>query len=167
MRLPGPVQTVVDAYLAMVQVEAAQLVEGLYLVGSVALDDFQPHASDIDFIAVTARQPQAADLAALDRVHTRLRARQPRPFFDGLYVTWDDLARDPAQLEPGPSVHEGSLNPYSRGKRNPVAWQTLAQQGIGCLGPDRAGLTLWTDAHRLAAWTHTTPGAVNISSSLK
>jgi hypothetical protein len=154
MQLPGPVQHVVDAYLATIRTEAAGLVEGLYLVGSVALDDFQPHSSDIDFVAVTARLLQPDEVATLARVHTRLRAQQPRPFFDGIYIMWDDLAHDPTQLEPGPSVHEGVLHPHSRGERNPVTWHTLAQAGVGCLGPDPAGLAIWTDPQRLAAWTN-------------
>lgn len=154
MSLPVPVQSVVDAYLEIARAEAGTLVEGLYLVGSVALDDFQPHTSDIDFIAVMARRPQPAELAALERVHTQLWARQPRPFFDGIYTTWADLARDPAGLDPGPSVHEGSFHPRSRGERTPIAWHTLAHQGIGCRGPAPAALAVWTDPARLAAWTN-------------
>jgi hypothetical protein len=51
--VPAPVvvDQVVDAYLRMVDAEVAGLVEGLYLVGSVALGDFRPRGSDIDFVA--------------------------------------------------------------------------------------------------------------------
>ncbi|WP_370651758.1 nucleotidyltransferase domain-containing protein [Frankia sp. Cj3] len=46
--------------------------EGWYVVGSAALDDFRPGASDIDFVAVTATPPADHQLAALEGVHTRL-----------------------------------------------------------------------------------------------
>lgn len=154
MGLPTPVQATVDAYRRALHDEAPGLVEGLYLVGSVALDDFQPHTSDIDFVAVTASRLQPRQVEALGRVHAALRARQRRPFFDGVYVTWDDLATDPAQLDPGPSVHEGRLKAQDRGERNPITWHTLAQQGVACCGPSPAALAIWQNRERLAAWTN-------------
>ena len=41
------VQDVVRGFLAAVDAEAPQLVEALYLTGSVALGDFRPRRSDI------------------------------------------------------------------------------------------------------------------------
>jgi hypothetical protein len=149
--LPVVVQTLVDAYLNAVAAAVPGLVEGLYLVGSVALADFQPQHSDIDFVAVTAGRPSPAARKALRRVHTHLRPR--RPFFDGIYVTWQDLAADPRTIPPGPGVHEGRLYAYGRGERHPVTWHLLGQQGIACHGPAIADLALWRDAAGLAAWT--------------
>ncbi len=96
------VAAVVDAYLRVVQAEAPGLVEGLYLTGSVALGEFRPRTSDIDYLAVTATPPDPAAVAALARAHHRLRRLHRRPFFDGRYVTWQDLASDPRLVEPGP-----------------------------------------------------------------
>ena len=101
MRLHDRVKATVDAYLEAVDDEAPGFVEGLYLTGSTALAEFRPHASDIDFLAVTSNHPDAAAVAALGRAHTRLRNRCPRPFFDGRYVTWDELASDPLQAGHG------------------------------------------------------------------
>lgn len=154
MSLPSPVQAVVDNYLDAVGVEVPGLIEGLYLVGSVALGDFRLHGSDIDFVAVTADRPDTKNLAALERVHFRLRERWRRPFFDGIYVTWDDLANDPALIRPGPSAHESRFNPNGRGEWNPVTWHTLAQHGVRCQGPAVADLTVWNDPAVLAAWTN-------------
>ena len=64
MRLHDRVQAVVDAYLEAVDDEAPGLVEGLYLTGSIALGEFRPDTSDIDFVAVTANHPGAAAIAA-------------------------------------------------------------------------------------------------------
>src|SRR5204863_3066050 len=84
------VRDVVAAYLTTVDREAPALIEALYLVGSVPLDDFHPAASDIDFLAVTSRPLSEADLSALTRTHAALAARYRRPFFDGSSVTWPD-----------------------------------------------------------------------------
>ena len=75
------VQRVVQSYLAEVDEEVPGLVEGLYLTGSVALGDFRPHESDVDFVAVTARRPDERSLAGLERAHARLRERCPIPYF--------------------------------------------------------------------------------------
>jgi hypothetical protein len=80
------VETAVDAFLQAVDAEAPGLVEALYLTGSVALGEFRPRTSDIDFVAVTSHRPDAAALAALGRAHGRLRKRWRKPYFDGLYV---------------------------------------------------------------------------------
>jgi hypothetical protein len=84
------------------------------LVGSVALGDFRPRSSDIDFVAVTATCPSPAALAGLARVHDRLRQR---PFFDGGYLTWTDLAGPAEAARPGPHVREGRLHLPGRFRR--------------------------------------------------
>src|SRR3989338_1366941 len=119
-RLHDRVQVVVDAYLEAVDEEAPGLVEGLYLTGSTALEEFRPHTSDVDFLAITANPPKAAALMALGRAHRRLRNLCSRPFFDGRYVTWDDLTRDPRQAGPGPYVYEGRFNAQGQGDCVPV-----------------------------------------------
>ncbi len=152
MTLPAPVQSVVDAFLDAVDVRVPALVEVLYLVGSVALDDFRPHRSDVDFVAVTARRPDAASLVALERIHDGLQQRRRRPFFDGIYVTWHDLASDPTLLDHCPNAHEGRFQ--SDGQGDVIAWHTLAHHGVRCRGPAVADIPVWTDATALAAWTN-------------
>lgn len=152
MTLAPPVQAIVDDFLAAADAAAPGLIEGFYLVGSVALDDFRPYRSDIDFVAVSTAGPDPASFAALKEVHVRLQQRWPRPFFDGIYVTWNDLALDPAGISPCPSAHEGRLD--LDGRADPIAWHTLAQQGVRVRGPAVADLTIWRDPAALAAWAN-------------
>jgi hypothetical protein len=151
--VPSVVQTVVDDYLGLVDARAPGLVRGLYLVGSVALDDFRPHASDIDFVAVADDPLSLDDIDTLREVHAALAARHRRPYFDGGYVTWRDLSGDPALARPGADAHEGRLNPRPAGRCDPVAWHTLARHGVTMSGPRREDVTVWTDRAALSAWT--------------
>jgi hypothetical protein len=146
------VELVVADYLELVDAEAPGLVEGLYLTGSAALGDFRPRTSDVDFVAVTARPLDAAARAALARAHARLRARRPRPHFDGLYATWAELAADPA-LRRGPSSHEGRFDADGHAPGDPVTWHTVARHGVARRGPAPADLAVWADPAALAAWT--------------
>jgi predicted nucleotidyltransferase len=139
------------AYLRIVDEEAPGLVEGLYLVGSVALGEFRPHTSDVDFVAVTAAPPDDPALAALSRAHHRLRRHRRRPTFDGVYVTWHDLRRDPVSAPPGPSAHEGRFR-ADPGARDPVTWHTLARCGVHVRGPAVADLHVWADERVLRRW---------------
>ena len=147
------VRATVDAYLEAVDDEAPDLVEGLYLTGSAALAEFRPHTSDIDFLAVTSVHPDTAALAALSRAHARLRRSRPRPFFDGRYVTWHELASDPPHAHPGPYCYEGRFHARGRGDCDPVTWHTVAAHGVRCRGPEPADLAIRTDRATLASWT--------------
>jgi len=96
---------VVARYLALVDGRVPGTVAGLYLGGSLALDDYRPGQSDVDFVAVIQDPLDDAALAELAAIHTDLRP----PFnFDGIYVTYDELADDPAAAR-APAVHEGRL----------------------------------------------------------
>jgi hypothetical protein len=136
----------------MVDAEAPGLVEGFYLLGSVALGDFRPRESDVDFVAVAAARPDAVALPALRRVHARMRGRYPRPHFDGFYVTRGDLGRDPALAVGAPDAHEGRVRAGESGL-DPVTWHTLARYGVAVRGPDPGGMGVWTDPAALASWT--------------
>jgi len=92
-------------------------------------------------------------VAALGRAHTRLRNRCPRPFFDGRYVTWDELARDPRQAGSGPYSYEGRFQARGRGDCDPVTWHIVASHGVRCRGPEPADLAIWTDPAALVSWT--------------
>ncbi|WP_158088837.1 nucleotidyltransferase domain-containing protein [Thermoactinospora rubra] len=152
MAVPGTVQGIVDSYLHLVDAEASGLVEGLYLEGSVALGDFRPRTSDIDFVAVAGGPLDEAATAALERAHTRLSRQWPKPFFDGVYVTWDDLHRDPAAAGSRPGCHEHRFTAEGSGPPNPVTWHTLAWHGVACRGPQPTDLDIWIDVEALKSW---------------
>lgn len=138
------------AYLELADRHAPGLVEGLYLQGSIALGDYRPGVSDIDFVAVTGRTP---DITTVRAIHDDLRRRHRRPHFDGLYVGWDDLRRDPAEVAAGPAVHEWRVDPDSRFERHLVTWHTLAQGGVPVRGPAIGDLGVRTDWPALAGAT--------------
>jgi hypothetical protein len=153
--LPVDVTRVVSTYLALADTEAPGLVEGLYLVGSLALADYRPGRSDIDVVAVTSAAASGPGLAALERTHARLRAAHRRPTLDGPYVTWTDLGRHPDLGGEVPFAHGGRFHRAGRFELTPVTWHTLAGRGIACRGPVPADLTVWTDRAELRSWAVT------------
>jgi hypothetical protein len=61
------VSEVASTYLSAVDAALPGFVQGLYLTGSVALDDFYPAWSDIDFVAVSANSLAADALLLIHR----------------------------------------------------------------------------------------------------
>ncbi|GAA3390386.1 aminoglycoside adenylyltransferase domain-containing protein [Cryptosporangium minutisporangium] len=139
------------AYLEMADRRAPGLVEGLYLQGSIALADYCPGVSDIDFVAVTSRTPDPDIIRAIHRDLRRCRPR--RPYVDGLYTRWTDLSRDPTECPAGPSVHEWRVEPASRFERHLVTWHVLAQGGVAIRGAAVGEIGIFTDWPALAVAT--------------
>ena len=164
MALDPLVSNLVSAYLAQVDSDAPALVEGLYLVGSVAMEDFRPGgrlvrngpsgtaSSDVDFVALTSRPVSCTDLPALERVHRQVARRHRRPFFDGVYLTWADLARGPAGSGDRAYVHGGTVRRGAVDRASPVTWHELAGHGVTVRGPRASSLAIWTDKDALRRW---------------
>ena len=126
------------------------LVTGLHLVGSVALGDFRPGRSDLDFVAVLSRRPGDADIHALAILHRSYGTDPTFPKLGGIWITEADLAAGPDATPDGPSSQDNDFLASDRGNRNPVTWFELrrAISVIGTLDRD----ALWHDRDRLVGW---------------
>ncbi len=104
------VNTLLRLLLAEMQATLGDDLSGLYLDGSLALGDFDPATSDVDFIVAVARPPAPETFNALADMHRRIRD-SALPFareLEGSYIHLSALCRhDPADavfpnLERGP-----------------------------------------------------------------
>ena len=104
----------VNAALHLLRQEARTILgdhfHSMYLTGSLALGDFDPHRSDIDYIVVTDVDVAADQLTALRAMHARFNA-SASPWateVEVVYIAQDALRRhDPARathphIERGP-----------------------------------------------------------------
>jgi hypothetical protein len=132
-------------YLDVVDEAAPGFVEGLYVVGSVALGDWIDGSSDIDVVVVTAEPPTDDDAAVLRTVHAVLSERQPLPHIDGPYVAWADLTISPTTGLHRPYTLQGELHHDGECfEINPITWYTLAAHGRTARGPAPSKLGVWT-----------------------
>jgi hypothetical protein len=145
---PIDVATALGRYLDVVDACAPGLVEGVYVIGSYALDDWQPGRSDIDIIAVTAEPATDDDAAHLITAHALLQEDPSMPSVDGPYLAWGDLITPPMALHrpwtlDGRLRHDGDCF-----ELNPVTWYVLAEHGVTVRGPtvDRLGTYVDVDA---------------------
>ncbi|MBB6120432.1 nucleotidyltransferase domain-containing protein [Nocardiopsis algeriensis] len=147
------VRTIARTFLTHADREAPGLVEGLYLTGSVALGDFRPHTSDVDFVVVTSARPGPTELELLRRAHALTRNDAAGLQFNGIHVTWEDLTRDPAACGPVASVIGGRFRDRADSDVNPVTWHVLAERGVTVRGPHRLELDVWDERESLRAWS--------------
>jgi hypothetical protein len=129
------VATALGTYLEIMDSTAPGMVEGLYVVGSYALGDWQPGRSDIDIVAVLAEPATDDDFGTLRTAHALLAERQPMPHIDGPYLAWGDLIAAPATGLHRPWVLDGELHRRRMLRDQPVTWYTLATYGVTVRGP--------------------------------
>ena len=140
------VATALGGYLDVVDSMAPGLIEGLYVVGSYALDDWQQGRSDVDIVAITAEPATDEDFGVLQTAHAVLRERQPLPHIDGPYLAWGDLIAAPATGLHRPWTLNGELHHDGECfEINPVTWYTLATYGVTVRGPAADRLNIWLD----------------------
>src|SRR5580765_949239 len=120
-RLPSEVSATMSTYIGLVDDKLPDRIRGLYLAGSVALDDYRPGRSDIDFVAVSDTALQPAELEMLRQAHSEMRRIRPDPKLDGIYLTWANLAAAPVGLSV-PYCLRGQFELEGDFAINPVTW---------------------------------------------
>jgi predicted nucleotidyltransferase len=133
-RLPSEVSATMSAYTRLVDEKLPERIRGLYLTGSVALDDYRPGRSDIDFVAVCDTALEQSELEMLRQVHTELRRKLPAPQLDGVYLTWSALAAAPVGLS-APYCLRNKFEAKGDFAINPVTWWTLHRHPRPLRGP--------------------------------
>ncbi len=148
-QIPETVAEITERYLELAQ-EAGVAPAALYLTGSVALDDFREGLSNINFVAVNQDPPPREELLLLGEVHKTLRTEYPQPWFSGIYVTWADLARDPALSSKIHGQIEGHWGTVGSADANPAVWMTLRSHPLAIRGPESP--EVWADPAVFKRW---------------
>lgn len=133
-KIPNSVQKVLDLYINKVNKELPGLLEGFYLHGSIAIDEFIEGESDVDFVAVTSRKLTNEDAATLRDIHLNLAETCKKPQLDGIYV------QSPNQKEASYFYNEGTFGKAVHDI--PVTWWLLNNKGITIMGQEASELPI-------------------------
>jgi hypothetical protein len=126
----------IRTYLDAVDAKLPGYVRGLYVIGSFALGDWQPGASDIDTVILTSGPAEEAVLA---EIHAGMPAA---PSFDGFYAGSVPLPfRSVVPFVVNGEFHGGE----PCGEVTPLTWLTLQRYGVRVRGPAVADLGLRVD----------------------
>lgn len=153
--LPAEAERATARHLELADAAAPGLVVGLYLTGSLGFGgEFHPARSDLDFVAVLERRPDAATAERLAEVLREVGRRYPRPSYDGFHIARADLLRPPGEFPGGPSVLEGTVAADGRFGVSPVTWHELARHAVPVRGPRLTEADVRTDDAALRAYTY-------------
>jgi len=150
-RIPELIRPTLENYILRTNAELPGLIGAFYVVGSIALDGFNEHYSDIDFVAVLDRQVHRADFEKLRAIHQAIEKDFPKWKMSGCYLRTIDLGRFEAEIEAQPYYHDGKLHEKGHFEINSVTWWILKNRGIAVSGPAPADLPFQVDWDLLIA----------------
>lgn len=133
------VNVVLDHFLARIHALLGSHFYGMYLVGSLALGDFDPRSSDIDFVVVTDTDIGDDLFDSLQNIHAQF-AASSSPWADkieAIYIPYSALRHAAPNAAPYPQIEKGTplfKAPLESG------WvfqcSTLRDRGVVVAGPD-------------------------------
>ncbi len=142
MEISPEVAALLVALTAGIHEALGENLMGVYLRGSLAMGDFDPATSDVDFFTITERPVSAAEFAALTALHDAL-SRLPNPYGDQLEGPYIDRAAV-WRYEPGrrfPTIGRNEALEWSEHGANWVLerW-VVRERGVTLLGPEPRAL---------------------------
>lgn len=132
------VEPAVTAYEQDLERTLPGVAEGVYVVGSVALDDYHPETSDVDLVIVLDDAPDPLQLALIGDIHQRTARSHNQIHLDASYVTWAQLAHAPtASTTAGVRALDGRIH-VAPDRQAPgiLLWHQLHDQALTVTGAD-------------------------------
>jgi hypothetical protein len=144
-RIPKPVEPIIKKYVLLTEKRFVGLIDAYYIVGSIALNEFNENYSDIDFVAVLNRRAIPLELEHLLKIHQSIEKMQPQWKMSGSYIQANDLGKLGMRLASHPQFHDGILHPAAQDGINSVTWWELKNYGIPVFGPEPRNLPFTVD----------------------
>ncbi|RPJ26793.1 MAG: nucleotidyltransferase domain-containing protein [Chloroflexi bacterium] len=133
-RVPEPVGPILEDYISFVNKRLPGQINAFYLVGSIALDEFNEQFSDIDFVAVLNQTATSKEFEELRNIHRAIARNHPKWEMSGSYILPCDLGKLDDEIEPHPHYHDGVLHSNTSSDLNLVTWWELKNRGIAIVG---------------------------------
>lgn len=150
--MPVDVIEAINNYLSLSDQYLPGKINGLYIVGSIALHDYQSQKSDIDFVTVSNKHFSEKELSLLSSIHNKIRKSNKYPKFDGIYVTWDELKTTPDAVS-APFCLDNKFRKANGFAANPVTWYTLLKYPLSFRGPEKP--QVYNNPNELRNWCKT------------
>ena len=133
------VNAVLHELLSSVQAILGEYFVGLYLYGSLSSGDFNPGASDIDFIVVTTDDLPEEMIRLLSEMHVHLAADRHLKWatkLEGAYISRQAVRRYDATHPPYPFLNEDQFHLTQLGTDWIIQRHIIREQGVVIAGPE-------------------------------
>jgi hypothetical protein len=91
LKLPTPADKIVADFVDKISNIRPQFIEGIYLTGSLSMNDFFSNKSDIDFLILCKKLPDPETATQLKYIHKQIAKRYPKPDLSGSYLSVEDI----------------------------------------------------------------------------
>lgn len=141
INLPTPANKIVTDFVEEISRIKPSFVDGIYLTGSLPMNDFYSNKSDIDFIVLCKSLPDKKTFSQLQCIHKKMAKRFNKPDLSGSYLTSISLLANPTTSIKTLSFHEGALR-YGTFEMAPVSLAELKSNAITILGQKAEALQI-------------------------
>jgi len=135
----------VEHYLSSLNQQLPSFLKAFYIVGSIALDEFNPQFSDVDFVALIDHRATHQETERLSQIHKDIERKHSRWKFSGMYLLEDEVGKYTGEVESLLGFHDGVLRLHHNFELNPVTWWILKNHGIPVGGPSPHELPITVD----------------------
>lgn len=132
--LPMPANEIVSEFVNKIYSIEPNFVYGIYLTGSIPLNDFYFNKSDIDFLVLCRKLPDLKIARQLLYIHKRIEKQYSKPDLSGSYLSFDSIQTDKPENIAILSFHEGAMR-YGTFEMAPISLSELKLNAITILGP--------------------------------
>lgn len=133
-QLPVDVQSFMQKYVKSLNKHLpSDLIEGVYIYGSIALGAFNEAKSDIDFIVVLRRVVSKQELANLQDIHVQMNKHAFGKRMDGVYIQLNTIGETNEELPTYPYCANGEVK-VGHWDVNHITWWVLKEHGITLQG---------------------------------
>lgn len=109
-KIPIPAKMILKELIEGITKLKADFIIGMYLTGSIPLNDFHSSKSDIDFIILCNELPRNDFRLQLEQLHKRIDRRIKKPNLSGCYITPAGLNVHNSQTAKTLCFNEGQMN---------------------------------------------------------
>jgi len=152
-RIPEALIPTLKSYLSLIEKRLPSFLDAFYVVGSIALAEFNPHFSDVDFVAVISQNATNHEIEIVRKIHQEVEKQYPRWKLSGMYLLQHDLGKSKEEIDERLIFHDGRLKLQANFDASPVTWWILKNHGVPILGSDPRDWPITVDEQQLVQWT--------------
>ena len=120
------------------------IMEGVYIYGSIALGAFNEQKSDIDFIVLLKRELSDQEVVAIKGIHSQMNKYEFGNRMDGVYVQASLIGKTNEEQPMYPFCSDGKVS-VGHWDVNHITWWVLKQHGISLQGTSIEELNIPTN----------------------
>lgn len=151
--LPAIAGSIVELFTSEICSMEPGFIDGIYLTGSLTVNDFYPGKSDIDFLVLCKTLPDKQTAARIKQVHKSIEKRYAQPRLSGSYLAAGSLYADDPESIPTLSYHAGSVH-YQHFDMAPVALAELKFNAYTVLGRNAGTLPVEITRQQMDDFLH-------------